>query len=1382
MSGFVTALLQPFVLVALLGAPAQAAPPPPEPLEAADLASTEAAIPDALKPWIPWVLGQDRAGSDRRGCVLDAQGVDRLCAWPGPLHLELEADGGRFEQIWQLQAEDWVPLPGDVEIWPQETQDGDRPLAVIAREGRPVARLAPGTHRLTGRFQWRSRPESLPLPPETGILTLVLDGQPHAAPRLETGGRLWLRDPAGAVTDGEGDQLRLEVYRRIEDSLPLRVLTRLELEVSGRAREARLGPVALPDGIPLRVESALPTRLERDGTLRIQVRPGRWVLEVASYHPGAVTGLARATGTDDWPEQEVWAFAARPELRQVEVSGLDAIDPRQTGLPADWARLPVYRAGPEDVLRLAERRRGDPDPEPDRLSLSRELWLDFDGQGYSARDRIRGDLTRSWRLESGSELELGQVQVSGSPLLITRLEDQAAPGVEVRRGTLDLIAEGRLAAAPDRIPASGWALTFDAARSRLHLPPGWDLLAVAGVDNIPDTWLARWTLLDLFLVLILTLGIGRIWGRGWGLLALAALVLSWQSPDAPRLVWLHVLAAAALLRLLPRTSERPGLNRLRGLVSWYRRLGLLALLVLGLPFLVSEVRDGLYPHLAQSHWTPFGGQSLDGSGAGPADAMSVPEPAFDTPLEMRELTEPRALLPADVPAARKGPAAPAPAPPPPEMLDPKALVQTGPGIPNWSWKAFDLTWTGPVGSAEQARLWLLTPFWNLILALGGGLLLVVLALRLAGVIEASRRPPAGSLLVLTLALLVGSGFAPRPVLASEFPSPQLLEELRGRLLAPPDCLPDCLVLSRLGIRAEPERLTLELTLEAATGMAAEVLGGQAGWTPSQVSLNGLALDRLRRGADGRLLVPLPPGRHQLRLTGPLGGEDRVDLPLALMPRLVTQETEGWRLEGLDAAGRAGPQLQLIRLAGNGVASTERLTQDALPPLLLIERRLALGIDWRVETLARRLSSPEFPLLVPVPLLPGESVRTADVQVESGQVKVVLMPGETERSWTSSLEPAGELRLTASDDPRLAESWRLDLGSMWHLEHSGIAPVHHREAGDRWLPSWRPLPGETLRLRITRPSGVPGPTLTLDRVDYRVDPGRRGSDAVLTLVARSSQGGVHGVRLPDGVELRQLSLDGRSLPLPASGSSLVELPLVPGRQEAMIAWRAPRTLSPVFTPEVPDLGLPAVNLTQTLRLPDDRWVLFAAGPGLGPAVLFWGLLIVLTGLALGLGRNRLTPLRFHDWFLLGIGLALVEVWAALLIAGWLFALGLRRELDEGPSAWRFNLIQIGLVLLTLAALAALIGVVQQGLLGRPEMQIMGNGSSGGLLNWYQDRGGPTLPEVWVLSVPMWIYRALMLGWALWLAFRLLDWLRWGWEGFSRPRLWRERVKKAPGSSI
>jgi hypothetical protein len=84
---------------------------------------------------------------------------------------------------------------------------------------------------------------------------------------------------------------------------------------------------------------------------------------------------------------------------------------------------------------------------------------------------------------------------------------------------------------------------------------------------------------------------------------------------------------------------------------------------------------------------------------------------------------------------------------------------------------------------------------------------------------------------------------------------------------------------------------------------------------------------------------------------------------------------------------------------------------------------------------------------------------------------------------------------------------------------------------------------------------------------------------------------------------------------------------------------------------------------------------------------------------------------------------------------------------------------------------LLGAVQNGLLGHPEMQIQGNDSSAYALNWYQDRVSGTLPQVTVYSVPLWVYRLLMMAWALWLAFSVLSWIRWGWHAFADGGLWR-----------
>ena len=138
--------------------------------------------------------------------------------------------------------------------------------------------------------------------------------------------------------------------------------------------------------------------------------------------------------------------------------------------------------------------------------------------------------------------------------------------------------------------------------------------------------------------------------------------------------------------------------------------------------------------------------------------------------------------------------------------------------------------------------------------------------------------------------------------------------------------------------------------------------------------------------------------------------------------------------------------------------------------------------------------------------------------------------------------------------------------------------------------------------------------------------------------------------------------------------------------------------------------------------------------------------------------------------------------AAFIVAWLMVLGARSRLQTLPSPFLFNSIQIGLGLLTLFALIFLFIAVEQGLLGTPEMHVAGNQSTAYDLKWYQDRSDSILPQVWVLSVPLLIYRLLMLAWALWLAVSLLKWLRWGWQCFTATAIWRHPEKKASKTKV
>lgn len=1323
-------------------------------------------VPEALRPWTDWVL----RGSEERICpFLYNSAADRFCAWPSRLELNLAERGGEFRMHWSVQSESWAQLPGDDGVWPQDVSLDGKPARVMPRDGRPAVLLAPGRHVLAGRLPWERLPESLSVPRASGVLSLTVRGREIAAPAFNEQGQLWL-EGAARQRDGRAEvsnRLGLQVFRQIIDEVPMRVVTRLDLDVAGESREVLLTG-ALPSGfIGLSLQSALPVRLENDH-LRVQLRPGRWHIELTARHPAPLEKLSLPQALEPWPAEEVWVFQARPQLRVVEVDGVAAVDPGQTNLPEAWRNLPAYRVGAGDTVTFRLIQRGDPEPEPDALTLERNLWLDFDGDGYTVSDQITGRMTHDWRLNALGSMQLGRVAIDGAPQLITRLGEKGPVGVEVRRGALRMTGDSRLENGPWRFPATGWDKDFRSVSATLHLPPGWRLFAATGVDNAPDGWVSRWTLLDLFLVLIAALAVARLWHWPAGVLAVAALALLWHEPGAPRLVWLNLLVAAALLRVLPA-------GRLAAFVRFYRGAAMLGLVAISVPFMVEQIRTGIYPQLELPWFSPVDTERQGEGGAVPQEealeaeppaVASAPAPVPPQPMRKRMLSE----YGSDYSSQRF------------DEVDPGAVTQTGPGLPQWRWKAVTLGWNGPVMQDQEVGLWLISPRLEMLLKFLRVVLLLALALVFTREILPGGRfrlwPGRGGDVApgLGLMLAVAVLAAGVPGARAEFPPQALLDELKSRLLESPECLPQCAQIPSMRLRIEGDVLQQELEIHAQRDVAVPLPAQEGQWLPGRISVDGVAADGLRRSQDGVLWLHVTAGRHLVALSGALPAREQVQLPLPLKPRRVETAGAGWTVAGVGENGVPDAQLQLSRIH-KSESTTAILEPLPLPAFLEVQRTLRLGLDWRVATRIRRLSPADAPVVVDVPLLQGESVLTQGLPVRGGKVSVSLLPGQSELQWESILERRAEILLKAPETSQWVEAWRVDVSPIWHLQSDGIAVAHHQDSSGNWLPEWRPWPGEAVTLTLSRPQGIAGKSLTIESSRLQVSPGKRATDSILTLSLRSSQGGQQAIRLPAGAVLQSVAIDGQSRPIRQQDGN-VTLPIHPGQQSVVLNWRDEVGIAARYVTAGVDLGAASVNSFITLNLPRDRWVLLAGGPRLGPAVLFWGVVAVIVILSLGLGMVRWTPIKAWQWALLLLGLSQVPLAGGLCVVGWLLLLGWRGKSGAGLDDSRFNVLQLALAALSFASLLFLFYAVEQGLLGLPDMQVAGNNSDAYNLNWYQDHSAGTLPRPWVLTAPLWSYRVLMLVWALWLAFSLLNWLRWGWVCYGAGGLWRARPKKAP----
>ena len=1358
--------------LALTANPAFPATPKPP----AAVTSPQGAIPDTLRPWTDWVLTD---AGDGLCAFVDNDVSRRPCAWPGALTLSLTAHGGTFEQTWRLDRPGTVPLPGDTHAWPLGVTVDGRPAVVLPSgetqtglEGAQTP-LPAGTHRVVGSLDWGAPPDVLRVPPETGLIALTVDGKAVAFPNRDAEGRLWLQKAAQAA-EAE-DRLELTVSRRLDDDLPFTLETRVDLQVSGRNREVLLGPV-LPVGFePVALDHPLPARLDPDGRLRIQARAGSFSFTVTARHVAPVLEIPSAPVTPEqlWVGEEVWAFAAHPDLRQVLIEGAPAVDPSQTRLPDVWRSLPSYLVKAGDKVTLTEQRRGDPTPPPDRLTLHRELWLDAAGTGFTIRDRLTGDLANAWRLEMPTPQVLGHVTANGRDQLITRQKADASAGVELREGSLNLVADSRLEDGSGNLPAVGWDEDFQEVDAQLHLPPGWRLLDANGIDDVPDTWLRTWSLLDLFLLLVVVLATGRLFGKAWGAVALVALVLAFPESGAPRMVWLYVLAGEALRRVLP-----PG--KAARLVGVVRLTAGLALAMVVLPFLVQQVRVAMYPALERPYESLGDGNGYD---VGLVSRSEMPPVELPAAPAAAEATLEEGRMGAAQDQAQNAPAGGKFAIQSNFKgsyrrqnfeIDPQAAVQTGPGVPRWSWNAASLRWSGPVQRSQTISLTLLPPAVNLALAWLRALLVAVLSACVLGAVQRFRPkgPPGPNALATAAALFIALGLLPAPAQA-QLPSPEMLEALKARLLKTPDCTPACASLDRLRLDVAPDRLTGTLEISAGAETAVALPGGPG--LLQHVLLDGAPASVLR-DASGTLYLRVTPGHHTATLSGPLPARETVDLPLPSRPHRVDVQAKGWTVSGLDENGLPAETLQLTRQVENPTAA-DNPEGAPLPAFAQVTRTLTLGLAWTAETHVLRTSPPGVPMVLSVPLLPGESVTTAEVKVENGHARVNLGPNATETSWQSVLTPTDTLELVAATGVPFMEVWTLDVSPTWHVETDGIPVVRRRDERGGRLPTWRPYPGEKVVLTAARPAPVEGQTLTLDRAQLTITPGLRATDARLELDLRSSRGGHHTLTLPEGATVQSVKLGGQDIPFGsgAAATNRVELPLTPGVQSAIVTWQTDEGLRTRYeTPHV-GLGGPAVNLDLRVDLAANRWLLFAGGPRQGPAILFWSELLVLIVLSVLLGRSKLTPLRWYHWLGLALGISQAFLPAALIVVGWLFALGWRGQ-KPAKGALAFNFGQLLLIGWTLAAFAVLFASIRQGLLGLPDMQVQGNGSSERALRWFLDRSAGEAPTAWIVSVPLLVWRLLMLGWALWLAWALLGWLRWGWRSFATEGHWRSSPRR------
>lgn len=1300
-------------------------------------------VPPSLAEWKQWILDK----YPLLHCPESMQdSTVKYCTWISQLDMQVGERSADFEMIVTVFTQSIVTLPGDTIFWPIDTKANGKVVPVIRnRDSYPAVFLDKGQWTIAGTLRWESRPLSVKIPAGAAIVNTVSENGKTIETEIDNEGILRFRDAGTIVKDSIAtDNVDVRVYRKLKDGCPMYLNTVVKLSVSGKDRETQLGRFLPENAALVYLHSSLPASIEKNGNLRVQLRSGTWDIAMMCRFTCETKVFSMDKSTDKWPSQEIWSFEADPGVRAVSIKGANTINPSQSALPGEWLRFPAYIITNNEKLEIVEEHRGDFSPDPNVLTLERKMWLNFKGEKITIKDIISGTVSRPGRLALDRNFVLGSVSLDDVPQLVTTV-DSINPGIEYRQGLINLKCLSMVNA--KNMKSTGWNQPFTKADVELNLPPGYTVMHINGPDFTRNTWLSKWSIWDIFLLFLLVISIYKISNIRWSIVALLTFVITFHENGAPIFLWLNIVASVALLRVLPD-------SKFKKLLSYYSILAFMAVLFVGLTFSVYQVRQALYPQLEKGKLRHYSQQlQYTSSGTDHYDKKEEGRVAkFVSTESISSLRENQSM----------------------DHYDPGIKIQTGPGEPKWSWNTVTFGFNSPVDSRQMISMFILPPIANSFMSIArvGGIFLILWCLwrivnsnKAVKLLKNQVSRQAGKLLLLPLCLLISPWGADAAI-----PDKSILDELESRLTKQDVCNGECVTIQKGLIKVENDAVTVDLIVDASMPVAYQLPGNRQEWFPQKVSINGDKLPPLL-SEDNGITALMQKGQNEVHLEGIIqSGRTVISFPHN--PNNLLFVSKNWQVSGIVKGRVPGGALKLEKIESAGHIKEKELplTAEQALPFVEVRRKITIDKEWTVSTTVNRVAPESDPISLRIPLLQNESVISSTVTDPIGFITVYLTKDQNSFSWHSTLKKTSEIILEVARQDKWIEEWTLDPSSRWHIETSGILQIKQSANSSDAVQVWKPLPGERLTLKIQKPEPIDGPTMTIESSKLVTVPGRKQSEHKLTLSVLSSQADKLKVQFSSGSQLDKVIVNNIA-EIISMNDGRVNIPVNPGMQEIEVSWKTNDVLD--FVTKTPFVRIDAggANLEINCSIPQDRWLLFTGGPTLGPALLFWPMLIVLLVIAIVLSKLKNLPVTWYHWFLLFAPMSTVDNVGGVIVVAWFIVLAARGKITSATR--HFNAIQTGCVLLSVAAAVSIGATIPLGLLSSPDMFILGNGSNGHMLNWYEDNFGNILPQAWFISLPVWVYRIVMLLWSVWLIFCLTKWISWGWHSFTHCGIWNKK---------
>lgn len=1349
-------------------------------------------IPAELQNWTGWI----NAKHPEWKCAKVSKAYE--CLWPGSIVYLVSEKKAKFLIKAQFLAKDQLELPSSDNLSPANLTVKDQVNQIIfppirKEDGKIFVNLEPGDYSVEGDFNWDEIPSEIPVPESYGMYEVKFEGENGSKldfVRLGNAIRFQNREKTDRTSS-----INLKVFRKFLDASPIIVESLLRVQISGGARSYNVGQFLPKHSHLIEVDSELPYQIGSDGALSLQLLPGQYDLKFTSVIAQPVNSIELpAFNADVWPKEETWSWNANNPLRSVEVEGARATEASLTELPDEWKNAATYVVASDSKVTLSEIRRGK-EPKPfSNLRLQRSLWIDLDGTGYTVSDTFSGELQQISRLNALKETELGRATLNGNQQLITLDPQNNLAGVEVRDTSISLNAVSRLAKSKT-ISAVGWDTNVDSLNLNLSLPPSWMLFATLNTSYAESSWFESWTLFEVFILILIVIATYKIFGAPLAVLVGLAGVVNYNEFLAPNLLIIHIIilevcrrlvkdkgsffyklfnwlliATYALWALATITFTKLQFTQLlfpqlqagtryrtilqdlllaleNSLFSWPMLLVILAIAIYGVHRFLA----------AQGFWKKI----FTGMAFGVLFLIAIPmfvgtfqyteysrsgSPLAKAPSSY--LNTMRSYEMADQPADAGGEFQA-------QILDNKMRVfQSGPATPDWKWRTHDITVNGPVSAKHEITIFLLSPSVTRTLAAVRCLVAFFLILFMFKALSFK----INSRVVNTLASIFLFSLFPFCLqnANAETPPKEILEEMEQRLADKQCDSEKCATIRDLRIDLTNDSLSMYFDISSEGQSSIFIPGPSSTFHVKKIVLNGKETIALRNSAENYLEVKTLPGNNRLEIQGDLPDSLSFALEFAEKAIHTTVNAPGWYVEGISAEGMIQRGLHFTKEENGSKKIKPTEVRNSHTSWVIAKRSFLISESVSVSTNLERIGDVSAPLKVELPLMPGEIVTNKDSAKEGDKLIVYIPAGERNYAITSNIALPASLELEAKSSNLISEEWNVFCESFVACVFSGLNPTatdYHLK--NKYL--WHPFPGEKVSVGIKTLGLAAGEYLTIDKLFHNVNWGSSRISGNLQINLRATKQLSFEVAFKGQEKIENVLVD-RIPGTSKVSESTVSVLLSPGNHDLTISYA--KEWQPQYIEYMPVFSANADlhNLNFTINPSAERWVVWTGGGFWGPSVVFWAKILMLIFLIFLMVKLELLQMSLPSVVLLALGLSTLPIILLCIPLFWLVALNyIPVYQDRYLPNWKVAKAVVfwGLSLLSLTILYHL---VRNGLVLEPPMLIVGNNSSYYSLRWFFDHSGKESPAPWVISFPIWYWRAIALAWSGWFVFKLFEWLK------------------------